>query len=603
MDKASASSAFRVPLERILREQTALLYRQNPGLFAGGTIGSLIVAWVFWGEWPRLNIIVWLSAVFAAHLFAAASWWAYRRTGTEHRGHPRWRFLFTAVTGVAGATWGASGLLLFAPDSLPLQLFLALFLFGAGAAAMTSTAVYLPAFAICFYPMQLPFLLNLSWQATPTPLALAATGALYVALLSFFARNIHRTVHESLMLRFENEALAADLVKRTDEAEHANLAKSRFLAAASHDLRQPMHALGLLVDALATRVRELEAGAILTRVQRSVDAMEGMFNALLDVSKLDAGALQPELTGFGLNTMLDRMRADYGPQATAKNVRLRVVPTRSGVASDPVLLERLVRNLVSNAVTHTARGRVLVGCRRRGENVRIEVWDTGCGIGIDQREEIFQEFYQLGNPARDREKGLGLGLAIVRRISNLLGHPIELKSTPGRGSMFAVTVPRMSVWASTLPRSEPVVSRKADLTGRLIVVLEDDRAVMEAMRQLLIDWGCEVVAGGTIYALEAELGRSARSPDAIIADYRLPQAITGAQTAAELARRLGKAIPTILVTGDTGPDSLQEIAASGYPWLCKPVRPAKLRALLTSIIANTAFRKLPASGRIGVHPD
>lgn len=292
----------------------------------------------------------------------------------------------------------------------------------------------------------------------------------------------------------------ADLEKKVDdrtrELELANRAKSRFLAAASHDLRQPMHALGLFVGQLNDMIQYPEARKIVDQVRASVEAMEQLLNSLLDISKLDAGVLLPQIEDFPLATLLQKMENHFTAAALSKGLRLRVRPCRLAARSDPLLLERILMNLVSNAVNHTERGGIVVGCRRRGNHVRIDVWDTGVGIPDDKQHEIFHEFIQLGNPERDRSRGLGLGLAIVERLARLLDHRIDLASKPGRGSRFSIELPAGDMQLALRERRVPAPATNA-LRGLFVVVVDDEALVRAGMEGVLHGWGCHVLNAGS----------------------------------------------------------------------------------------------------------
>src|SRR5581483_2737471 len=264
----------------------------------------------------------------------------------------------------------------------------------------------------------------------------------YVLLMTPFALRVYRLIDQSIRLRFENHGLIGELRQQKETAEDANIAKSRFLAAASHDLRQPLHALGLFVQALQETPLAARERQTIGNIRRSVDAMEELFNALLDISRLDAGVVQPHIITMPLADVFDRVRFEYAPIPRQKRLTFRVARTSLCFQSDPALLARLIRNLLSNAVRYTDSGGVVLGCRRAGSEVRIEVWDTGKGIPANRHEEIYQEFHQLDNPERDRRKGLGLGLAIVRRLAKLLGYRVGMRSVIGKGSMFSITLPR-----------------------------------------------------------------------------------------------------------------------------------------------------------------
>lgn len=389
----------------------------------------------------------------------------------------------------------------------------------------------------------------------------------------------------SVRLQESYASLERKVEERTHELEIANQTKSRFLAAASHDLRQPMHALGLFVAQLGDKVSSPDTLKIVDQAQASVEALGELFDALLDISKLDAGTLAPQVQDFPVADLLSRMRNDFYAAAAEERVHLRVVPSSLVVRSDPVLLERVLINLVSNAIRYTQRGgRVLLGCRRHEGKVRIEVWDSGEGIPDDKQAEVFQEFFQLSNPERDRSKGLGLGLAIVQRIAALLGHRIDLRSTPGKGSMFAVELPMGKALRGL---QKPDAPKQVDdrLVGALVLVVDDDTLVQQGMRGLLTGWGCHVINAGTAAEAVAEIDGAERLPDVCICDYRLPDG-NGIQVVERLHVCASEVIPAVLISGDTAPEVLNEARKVGYPLLHKPVRPAKLRALLSQLLTG-----------------
>ena len=381
------------------------------------------------------------------------------------------------------------------------------------------------------------------------------------------------------------EEATQELTRQKEEAERANRAKSRFLAAASHDLRQPMHALILFVTALKERIQYPEVSKIVQNIESSVIAMLGLFNALLDISRLDAGVLHPNPVSFEIQTLLQRLQIEFAPQAIEKRLKFRVFRSSAVVHSDPVLLERVLMNLISNAIRYTSEGGVLVGCRRRRGKVRIEVWDTGPGIPVDRREDIFQEFYQLGNPERDRNKGLGLGLAIVERMTHLLETRIELDSVEGKGSVFAFEIARAVVRRAKLEPVKRTPFAGSSLQGILIVVVDDESAILEGMQGLLQEWGCVVVTAGSGREALNKIACLQRVPDVIISDYRLREEETGVGVIRDIRAAVGSQVAGILITGDTAPDRLREAEASGYQLQHKPVRPAKLRALLTHLVS------------------
>nr|WP_281418468.1 MHYT domain-containing protein [Azospirillum soli] len=374
--------------------------------------------------------------------------------------------------------------------------------------------------------------------------------------------------------RAREEALAAK-----DRAERADMAKTKFLAAASHDLRQPIQSLFFFAHALSDKLNGHPASPLLASMSESLNGLRTLLDSLLDVSKLDAGVVSPSVTEFALGPMLERLAGEYAPRAAEAGLTLRHVPTNRWTRSDPALLERILRNLIENAIRYTERGRILIGCRPSGSDLRIDVLDTGIGIPEDQREEIFKEFTQLANPERDRRKGLGLGLAIVRRLAGLLDHTVTLHSTAGQGSRFSLTVP--TVAARAAPKTCRPANQPASGKG-LIVVVEDDAIILLSVRALLEEWGYEVVAAMSSDEAISTLTSLGQRPDMILADYRLREGRTGLQAIRDIFGVCGVRVPAVVLTGDTDPARIAEVQQSGYRLLHKPVSPDLLRDVLSS---------------------
>ena len=371
-----------------------------------------------------------------------------------------------------------------------------------------------------------------------------------------------------------------ELRLKKEEAERANVAKSRFLAAASHDLRQPMHALGLFADSLQAELGGQErVRNLLDRIQNSVESSVQMFDALLDVSLLDAGGIKRELQDFPVQTLLTHLETLFSPFAVDQGLRFSVVASSAWVRSDPMLLRRLLQNLVSNAIKYTRAGGVVIGCRRRANALSIEVWDSGSGIEPEYQAEIFREFVQLENPEHDRSKGLGLGLAIVERMSCLLGHPIRLRSVVGRGSVFSVEVPYGDAARGIVV---PLAIQDAidPFAGVRVAVIDDEPEVLDATTRLLEHWGCVVVGAGSEAELLELLSGDTKALDFLISDYHLGDGQDGLCAIRNVRLATGKNMPAILISGDAAKELAEQARASGIDLLQKPVAPARLRQVM-----------------------
>jgi len=369
-------------------------------------------------------------------------------------------------------------------------------------------------------------------------------------------------------------AATRELQDQKDRAESANRAKTQFLAAASHDLRQPLQAAGLFVGSLRLRNKDPEVAALIDRVERALGSLEGVLEALLDISRLDAGVVEPRMERFPVANVLRALQETFAESAAQHAVELRVRPSALWCETDPRLLERILANLVSNALRYCERGRVLVGCRVSGPSIRIEVRDNGPGIARERHEEIFREFVQLETPARVRDKGLGLGLAIVERLARLLGHGVYLKSSRGRGATFGIVVPRATS-ASAAAELQPAEPRLASLAGKRILVLEDDDEVLAALGLFLSRHGAvPLLARNAAHALA--LATADAKPDLVISDYRLGPGEEGIAAVRMLRARIAAGLPSIILTGDTAPAVLREVSQAGLAMISKPVRTEEL---------------------------
>ncbi|MDE2432110.1 MAG: response regulator [Burkholderiales bacterium] len=397
-----------------------------------------------------------------------------------------------------------------------------------------------------------------------------------------------------------NLTLEQKVQERTRELAAANAAKSHFLAAASHDLRQPVSAIGLITDLLHERLSDPSLRGLTDRLTRAVVSMESLLKGLLDLSRLDAGAVEVHPQHVPLQPLLDSIAAHETESARHKGLALRVRPTPATAWTDPILLEQILRNLVGNAVRHTERGGILVGIRPRGRHVLIQVWDTGAGISAADQARIFEEFVQLNNPGRERRRGLGLGLAIVKRAAQLMGSPLMVRSQVGRGSCFGVLVPTSTLPPETAEPPSDALHSPAGLHApwidRKVLLIEDDQAMRDALSHLLRGWGWRVTAGSGLRWL---LQRADHPWDLVISDHRLSDG-TG-RDVIQYLRSQRPDLPALIITGDTSPEQLHRLAHSGLPVLHKPFRAEKLRAMIdqTMTRSDDSVRK-PGQGYQGL---
>jgi signal transduction histidine kinase len=569
--------------QKITAQAIDILYRS---MFRTGVMLALMpvtTAWIMWAHIDHGLLLGWCAIAYsiaAARLLVTRAY--FRRSPPEEEAQ-RWGRYFTYIAWGNGIVWGAASLLFFVPDSAALQVYLLIVVI-----TMSVASVFLHAYWIeSYYAFNIPIfsllVVNLM-QADDTAYTGLLIGLLAIAFTFLhMAQNTRQATMDSIRLRFENLDLVEQLRTEKEKAETASRDKTRFLASASHDLRQPVHALTLFTHALRQELKDGKATALLDDMGRSIDALNQLLGSLLDISKLDADIVKPNIEHFYLDDLAQVLNTEYTPQAQAKGLSFRVnADDDLIVCSDRALLETMLRNLISNALRYTNAGGVEVEFKSRGDEVHATVRDTGIGIAPEQQENIFREFYQVSNPERDRSMGLGLGLAIVKRLAILLHHRIDLVSDVGKGSSFKIILPAGERSAMAALETQQAYLAKRDIDGMRVLVIDDEVAIREGMQAVLAGWGCEVtLAGSENEALEKM--QNGEPPHAIIADYRLREGKNGVQAIDSLRAEFGSAIPALIITGDTDPERLREAQASGNALMHKPVQPAKLRAYLRSV--------------------
>jgi signal transduction histidine kinase/CheY-like chemotaxis protein len=571
-------------------EQIRGQYGNMPGVLLGSAIFTTFLAVTLGEQLASYAVAGWLVVACGNGCMRYVLWrgFAHARPALEEL--PRWQRRFTVSAGIAGIIWGAGGVLLHLPGSFTEQILVLLVMVCMALMSMLIAASSLAAFIAFTYPVLLLSAVPYFLAGDPVSLGIGAAILLLLPVMTRFAFGLRRESRGLLEVPLRDAKLLAQLSAQKKAAEEASLAKSRFLAIASHDLRQPLHALSLFVLSLQESALQGPERALVANIRRSVDVLEELFDALLDISRLDAGAVHARVETFPLEDLFERLRFEFGAVAQQKGLRFTTSKTSLHARSDPDLLAQILRNLLANALRYTDRGGVLLGCRRRGEKIRIEVWDTGCGIPEDQRAFVFQEFTQLGNPERDRRKGLGLGLAIVERLVRLLGHQIQLTSMPGRGTVFGVTLARGRPEDHRLDvQQEGSLHGAFDLSGILALVIDDDLAVRQGMESLLRRWRCEVIAAASGGEVVEELARVRRTPDLIIADYRQREEANGVALIERLRGEFNTEVPALLFTAGTAAER-RDCEASGVPVLTKPVNAARLRTMLAHIASTSAAR-------------
>lgn len=570
---------LRLDEDRILVEQLRLLLRNVASALIPTFVLSILLVLALSNDSNAEALRIWGVTLMSYKLYAAFH--ARRHLASDISFDMAQRMVWSLIimNMLDGMIWGALAWVTLDTSSMAGSILVISTIAAMVGSSMSRLSPVLPVF-IAFVASMLILVATKAWLLNdPAYNALGIASVIYLASITLMARNSSREICAAINLRFENISLLQRLQEKTAiaeaaqcEAEQANAAKTKFLAAASHDLRQPVHAQGLFLEVLSRTELTAHQRKLLESSRAAAEASGEMLNTLLDFSRIEAGVIEPQLQPFPLQPLLHKIENELAPQADAKNIVYRLRESHMAVKSDPALLELILRNLVSNAIRYTERGGVLVACRRRGTQAVLEIWDTGIGIAPSHQQSVFREFHQLGNPERDRQKGLGLGLAIAQGLARALNHKLSLASTPHRGSVFRLTLP---IATTALPIERTAMT--PDKTWRLkvrVLVIDDDEFVRAGMLHLLRDWGCECEAADSIE--EALALARIQAPDIVISDYRLRERRTGVEAIVALRTLLENELPALLITGDTAPERLREAQNSGVPLLHKPVSASQL---------------------------
>ncbi len=432
-----------------------------------------------------------------------------------------------------------------------------------------------------------PFEVWSFWRGDRQVTMLALGGLVYISILVVWSRGLYRNVVDTMLLRHEKDELVRELSRAKDNAERANIEKSRFLAAASHDLRQPMQSLWLFVGNLRRQWGQPQTLQTLDYIENALDAMRSLFDALLGIAQLDAGGVQAEMRAVPIQQTLDKLRDGFSGDCDLKGLRFSVWPSKAWVYTDPALLDRIVFNLMSNAVKYTpSGGGVVVGCRQRGHELEIQVWDSGIGIAVEHQASVFDEFVQLDNPQRDRSKGLGLGLSIARRLADLVGARLSLRSRIHKGSVFSLRVPLTQ--ADVCPGLDSNKESAPALAGLTVVFLEDEVAILQAVQQYCQALGMQFYGAGDLETLQVLL--QGVVPDIVLSDYSLASGENGLQAISRM-REQWPLVGAALLTGNAQPSLRDQAQSMGVMLLYKPLSPVELASALGS------FAKFPGGGR------
>lgn len=578
--------------QKIYIEQIKMLYQNFKIIVPGNLFVGLVVLIMAWQTVDKKALLLWylgLIIILAIRYIDAYQFKLYISQTTSHI--DQWEKRFIAGIFATGVAWGILFELCFIPTHPELIVFVVCIYAGLVSAGNATSSARLLAFILFTIPASLPLIISMLNLGNFTYGLMGFTCFIFMLTSIIIASTYNRLTTESIRLRFENIDLITNLEQekaRAEDnqyiAEQAVVAKDRFLAAASHDLRQPLHAQGLYLDAIEPYVKP-QGFAPLESLRKTNQALANLFNSLLDVSRLNAGIVEVNPRHLALKELSQTLYEEHKSRALEKNLTLTMECADLIVFTDPILLERILRNLLSNAIRYTKSGSIDLTCYLKENGmISIAVSDTGIGIPEEELENIFTEYYQLNNSERDRHKGLGLGLAIVKKLCDLLNISLICHSTLGKGSTFSLEV---IPGKTELTQLKPNIETLSNQLNKNILIIDDEVEILESTAFLLKSWGCNVITAESEAQALDKIQQVNFKADMIIADYRLREEQTGAQAITNLRNYYKKSVPAMIITGDTHQDRLQEAKASGLFLLHKPVAPAKLRTAIQRLSAFT----------------
>lgn len=578
-DSLMEEICFRIDADNlpIRADQVRSRLRFFPSMVGSQSLIEPLLVGLLWDQVSHTGLLSWLAVLLLLHCAEMWAWWKYRTEAQTIEQCRAWSIAFNFFAGAVGLMWGIAAIWFF-PADLAYQALLLCVILGLSAGAVTMNPVYPPALYIFLGSILPPTIFRVAYEGDSVHGIVAVMLALFTVVVMNSGRQLGRTFFTTLSQRYENLALVEQLTKEKSRAESASREKSRFLATASHDLRQPLQALMLFSDALQELAQEKETKHLSVQIGKSVNALVEMFDELLDVSRLEAGIVEARWQNFELQPLLDRLYVDLAPLAQSKGLNFHMPIVYGVVYSDPFLLDRILRNLISNAIRYTDTGDVAIRCTPVAEGFRFAVIDTGIGIAPEALPHLFEEYYQVENKHRDRRKGLGLGLSIVRRVEGLLGCKVEVKSEPGKGSEFSLVVQRGE--EAQLAQPFVITHSRHDLRGVTVALVEDDPDIRQLIAELMAEWGCRVFEGEHAEDVMRKMDVAGQRPDLLVCDYRLPHGLTAIHVIRRMRELWGNGVPSLVLTGDTAAEVLQEIHASGAILLHKPIAPTRLRTMM-----------------------
>lgn len=574
--------------ERVKIQAINYMFERMPGSNINQLAFPPLFVAALWESCNHIHLLIWLTVALSLNVIRFVFAKLYLKYGDNYKSPFWWVNIYVISSALMGLLWGYAGYTFYSTEVIGQQVVIITFVFGMSTGTIYLTAYWLKSFYAWTYPILLLMIYRFYSEGTTEYIMIAIGLLLYLAIVTKIAKYNNTIIEDTIKLRFENTELIANLKKEKERAEEANMAKSKFLASASHDLRQPLHTIGLFTSLLENKLENDTQKNLLSKVCHSLDALCELLNTLLDISKLDAGVVEKNIEHFTLEKLLNRLVSEFKEEAADKGLLFHYISTDVVVYSDTNLLELILRNILSNAIRYTKYGKVSLNVVKTDHGkIKIVIKDTGIGIPQDKQQVIFQEFNQLGNPERDRVKGLGLGLSIVNRLVDLLGYSLEMESVPNEGTVFSLIVPSGDANKAKENNTIKISDINLSLNDTIVMIIDDDKQILEGMQRALEEWGCHVIAVESEKQALDKIKSGNPRPEVLISDYRLREEKTGAQAIDAIQQEIGEIIPALIITGDTAPERLREAKASGHVLLHKPVQLAQILAFIRrSLLKN-----------------
>ncbi len=554
-------------------------------------LAGMFLILLMWDTIPHKILLIWITTLVSASAFTLL-FYSYLKPAFKNINTIPDKLFYYQLPFLFGCIWGAAGYFFAIPYSMTDTAFLIIFLFGMVSGGLSSLSSLWLSYFLFAVPVLLPFSFRFIFAGHTHTVLLGSVIISYLVIMLLISKLTHELIAKTLKAKYINSGLIKDLKQQTEQANKLCIDKSRFLASASHDLRQPIHSLSLLSSAIEPEIETDRGKTILRQIEKANGVMLDLLNSLLDISKLDADIIKPNIVFTDINETIEELIDEFKQIAQQNGIELRVRTCPFMIKTDPVLLSTILRNLIQNALSFTEKGKILISCRRKNNKILLQVWDTGKGIPSQYQEDIFAEFQQLHNPERDRNKGLGLGLAICKRISTLLNITIKVKSVVGKGSVFTLEIPTLTEGEAKEylnNKPAPVYSTVIpDINNIVILIIDDNEIVLEAMTMLLQNWGCKILTADSVSATQKLAQTHKGKIDIIIADYRLREGTTGVEAIDTFTKYIDYSVPSVLITGDTSPERMREISSHGLPVLHKPVKEPQLKVVIGRLLRLSA---------------